>query len=129
MKISFAAQKVGLPLKMVRYYSDIGFVTPAGRNAAGYRDYDHTALQKLVFIRRAHTFVFSIQEYHDLLNVFGNQNRSSADVKHLSNLRLKDIEQKQKELQFLHDELANLVESCKGDGCAACPILSNFARA
>ena len=129
MKISFAAQKVGLPVKMVRYYSDIGFVTPAGRNAAGYRDYDHTALQKLVLIRRAHTLVFFMQECRDLINLFEDQNLSSADVKHLANLRLKDIEQKKKELQFLHDELAKLVESCKGDGCPDCPILSNFAQA
>lgn len=58
MKISDAALKVGLTVKTIRYYSDIGLVTPTGRNAAGYRDYDHSALKKLVFIRRAREFSF-----------------------------------------------------------------------
>ena len=101
MKISDAALKVGLPVKTIRYYSDIGLVTPTGRNAAGYRD---------------------------LLDLYEDQNRSSADVKHLASLRLRDIEQKQKELQLLHDELSHLIQSCKGDGRPDCPILSNFGQ-
>ena len=128
MKISDAALKVGLPVKTIRYYSDIGLVTPTGRSAAGYRDYDHSALKKLVFIRRAREFGFSIDECRDLLDLYEDQNRSSADVKHLASLRLRDIEQKQKELQLLRDELSHLVQSCKGDGRPDCPILSNFAQ-
>ena len=45
MKISDAALKVGLTVKTIRYYSDIGLVTPTGRNDAGYRDYDHSDLK------------------------------------------------------------------------------------
>ena len=103
-------------------------MTPAGSNAAGYRDYDHTALQKLVFIRQARTFGFSIDECRELLDLFIDQDRSGADVKHIANLRLKNIKQKQKELQLLYDELAHLIQNCKGDGRPDCPILSNFAR-
>ena len=53
MKISIAAEKIGLSVKTIGYYSDIGLGTQAVRNAAGYGDYDYTAVQKLVFIRRA----------------------------------------------------------------------------
>ena len=58
MKISAEAEKIGFSFKTNRYNSDIGFVAPTGRNTAGYRDYDHTALQKLALIQRARTFGF-----------------------------------------------------------------------
>ena len=66
-----------------------------GRNAEGYRDYDNNALQKLVFTQRARIFGFSIDECHERLGLYEDQNRPHSDVKHLANLRLKDIEQKQ----------------------------------
>ena len=38
-KISEAAIRANLPVKTVRYYGDIGLVTPAGRSNSGYRLY------------------------------------------------------------------------------------------
>ena len=43
-KISAATEKVGLLVKTVHYCSDIELGKPAARNAAVYRDNDHTAL-------------------------------------------------------------------------------------
>ena len=51
MKISAEVEKIGFSVNTNRYDSDIGLVATTGRNATGYRDYDHTALQKLAFIK------------------------------------------------------------------------------
>ncbi|MEM9793355.1 MAG: heavy metal-responsive transcriptional regulator, partial [Pseudomonadota bacterium] len=45
------------------------------------------------------------------------------EVKRLASRRLEEIEEKQRELQFLHDELAHLVTACRGDHRPDCPII------
>jgi MerR family transcriptional regulator, copper efflux regulator len=128
MKISQAAENAGLPIKTVRYYADIGLVAPVDRSASGYRSYDQDAVQKLIFIRRARAFGFSIIECRELLGLYVDTTRSSANVKAIATRRLDEIEQKQKELQYLHDELAHLITSCRGDDRPDCPIISGLAQ-
>lgn len=123
MNIGQIAKEAGLPTKTVRYYADIGLVAPSGRTQNGYRDYGAPELKKLVFIRRAREFGFSIPECRDLLGLYEDQDRSSADVKKLAGARLAEIERKQAELQQLHDELSALVTACRGDDRPDCPII------
>jgi Cu(I)-responsive transcriptional regulator len=126
MNISNAADAAGLPVKTVRYYADIGLVAPAGRTASGYRDFDEAAVRKLAFVRRAREFGFSIEECRELLGLYEDRGRSSADVKAIARKRLEEIEAKQRALQVLHDELAGLVRACHGDDRPDCPILDHL---
>ena len=126
MNISKAAGAAGLPVKTVRYYADIGLVAPAGRTASGYRDYDDAAVRKLAFVRRAREFGFTIEECRDLLGLYEDRGRSSADVKRIAAKRLEEIEAKQRALQALHDELSELVCACHGDDRPDCPILEHL---
>ena len=126
MQISQVANAANLPVKTVRYYADIGLVKPAGRTASGYRAYDEAELGKLIFVRRAREFGFSIEECRELLGLYEDKNRSSADVKKLARVRLQMIEEKQRELQALHDELSRVVSACAGDNRPDCPILEHL---
>ena len=127
MKISEASEQSGLPVKTIRYYSDISLVAPSGRSNAGYRRYDEKSLQKLIFIRRPREVGFSIAECRELLGLYSNNARSSADVKKIASNRLEDIRKKRGELQRLYDELSNLVQNCRGDDRSDCPIISDLA--
>ncbi len=127
MNIGNAAKAVGLLIKTVRYYADIGLVTPSGRSDSGYRQYTDTELSKLIFARRARSFGFTIDATRELLSLYEDRDRSSADVKRIATERLEDIEEKLRELQALHDELAHLVHACRGDNRPDCPILSGIA--
>jgi Cu(I)-responsive transcriptional regulator len=126
MNIGQVAKAAGLPTKTVRYYAEIGLVDSSDRTASGYRDYDDRALKRLIFVRRARAFDFSIAECRDLLALYSDQNRSSADVKRIASAHLTEIERKQAELQSLHDELAHLVTSCRGDDRPDCPIMDHL---
>ncbi len=128
MNISAASTMCGLPVKTVRYYADIGLVVPASRTASGYRLYDDDAVRRLVFVRRAREFGFSIGECRELLDLYADRRRSSADVKRIAERRLRQIASKQRELQSLHDELAHLVEACSGDDRPDCPIIDGLGR-
>lgn len=123
MNISSAAKAAGLPVKTVRYYADIDLVDAPARTAAGYRTYDEASVRKLVFIRRSRAFGFSIEECRELLGLFQDRDRASAEVKRIASKKLQEIEDKQRELQSLHDELAHLVKSCRGDQRPDCPIM------
>jgi Cu(I)-responsive transcriptional regulator len=127
MNIGNAAKAAGLPVKTVRYYADIGLVTPSGRSESGYRQYTDTELSKLIFARRARSFGFTIDATRELLSLYEDRDRSSADVKRIATARLEDIEEKLGELQALHDELSHLVTACRGDNRPDCPIISGFA--
>ena len=127
MNIGDVAKQSGLPTKTVRYYADIGLVDPSSRNEAGYRRYDDAGLRKLIFIRRARAFGFSVPECRELLDLYQDQQRSSADVKRIAGNRLEEIEQKQRELQSLHDALSHLIDGCRGDDRPDCPIIDYFS--
>ena len=123
MNISAVSKAAGLPVKTVRYYADIGLVDAPARSNAGYRTYDDASVRKLIFVRRSRTFGFSIEECRELLGLYQDEDRTSSDVKSIASKRLEQIELKQRELQSLHDELANLVKSCRGDHMPDCPII------
>ena len=123
MNISAASKASGLTVKTVRYYADIGLVEAPSRSEAGYRTYDDVAVRKLVFVRRSRAFGFSIEKCRELLALYQDQDRTSSEVKRIALKRLEEIEDKQRELQSLHDELAHLVKSCRGDNMPNCPII------
>ena len=127
MNIGSASKASGLPTKTVRYYADIGLVEPPSRTGAGYRSYDESAVRKLAFVRRARELGFSIGECRELLALYGDGNRSSADVKRIAQARIVEIEKKRRELQCLHDELTHLVRTCAGDDRPDCPIIDRLA--
>ncbi len=124
MNISHAAKAAGLPTKTVRYYADVGLVAAQGRSTSGYRTYSEREIRKLIFVRRAREFGFSIEECRELLGLYEKDDRASADVKQIATKRLFEIERKQRELQSLHDELSNLVTACRGDNRPDCPIIN-----
>jgi DNA-binding transcriptional MerR regulator len=51
MNIGDLSRLTGLPVKTIRYYSDVGLVPEADRSAANYRRYDHGSLVRLEFVR------------------------------------------------------------------------------
>ena len=98
MNIGSAARAAGLPVKTVRYYADIGLVEAPDRTQTGYRRYDEAAVRKLAFVRRARDFGFSIEECRELLSLYEDKSRSSADVRAIAAAHLEEIEEKQRQL-------------------------------
>ncbi|MET9552536.1 TIGR03086 family metal-binding protein [Streptomyces sp. NPDC006645] len=49
--IGAVARQIGLPVKVVRHWSDVGVVAPVGRTAGGYRRYDTAGVARLQLAR------------------------------------------------------------------------------
>ena len=127
MNIGEAANQAGLPIKTVRYYSDIGLVSPSYRSVSGYRNYDSNAVKKLIFVKRARSFNFSIEDCRELLDLYQDQNRTSSNVRRIAKEHLIRIQRKESELKNLRLELNHLVKACAGDDRPDCPIIDYFS--
>ncbi|MDE2693676.1 MAG: Cu(I)-responsive transcriptional regulator [Paracoccaceae bacterium] len=123
MNIGKAADQAGLPTKTVRYYADIGLVLPSSRTQTGYRNYDISSIKKLIFVKRARSFDFSIKECRELLGLYEEKNRSSSDVRKIAIHHLEEIKRKEEDLKKLRIELDHLVNACAGDDRPDCPII------
>ena len=126
--IGRAAKASCLPVKTVRYYHEIRLVKPSGHSSNGYRLYNERDIRKLVFVRHARAFGFSIDTCRELLDLYENTERSSKEVKAIASQRLGEIRQKMKELQLLYDELSHLANTCQGDERPDCPIIEFLAE-
>lgn len=126
MQIGEAAKTTGVPAKMIRHYEAIGLVPQAVRRDSNYREYGHDDLHRLGFIRRARDLGFSIDEIRELLRLWTEARRSSADVKRLAKSHIRDLERKIIQLQEMRTTLEALVEACRGDHRPACPIIESL---
>ena len=126
MNIGEAAYRSGLPAKTIRYYEEIGLLS-AARRANGYRHYAETDVHKLYFLRRARSLGFAIEDCRQLLSLYEDKGRASANVKTMAEARICEIDAKIKELGALRATLSGLVAACHGDGRPDCPILDDLA--
>ncbi len=69
MQIGEVAEQTGLSLRTIRYYEEVGLVTPCARTAGGFRLYSETDVARLRLVRRMKPLEFSLEEMKDLLGV------------------------------------------------------------
>ena len=128
MNIGEAAAASGISAKMIRYYESIGLTGPATRTASGYRVYTDADLHTLRFVRRARDLGFSVEQMHELLALWRDRSRASADVKRIALEHVAELERKAAELHAMADTLKHLARHCHGDARPDCPILADLGQ-
>ena len=128
MNIGQASKRSGVSQRMIRHYETIGLVPKAARRDSGYRDYDEKDVHTLTFIRRARDLGFPISEISQLLALWQDRSRASADVKALALARATELKRKEQEIQAMRRSLEQLARNCHGDGRPDCPILEDLAH-
>lgn len=128
MNIGEASRASGVSAKMIRYYESVGLVPPATRTASGYRSYGETEVQMLRFVRRARDLGFSVATIAELLALWRDRSRHSADVKRVALDHLAGLERRIAEMQDMAATLHHLVDCCAGDARPDCPILRDLAE-
>ncbi|MGE5546047.1 MAG: Cu(I)-responsive transcriptional regulator [Solirubrobacterales bacterium] len=127
MNIGEAARRSGVPAKTIRYYEGIGLIPAAGRTNSGYRDYGSGEVETLKFISRARSLGFSVKDVGDLLQLWRDRERASADVKAIAAGHVAAVERKIAELEGIRQTLLGLMSCCHGDDRPDCPILQELA--
>ncbi|MYM25673.1 Cu(I)-responsive transcriptional regulator [Duganella sp. FT135W] len=127
MNIGQAASATGVSAKMIRYYESIALIPAGKRTDAGYRIYGENDLHTLRFVKRARLLGFSLDQIRDLLSLWQNKERASADVKTIALGHVTQLNQRIAELTEMRDTLQTLAGCCHGDDRPDCPILQSLA--
>ena len=128
MNIGEAARRSGVSAKMVRHYEALGLLPRVLRTEAGYRQYGADEVHTLRFIRRARELGFSMAEIAELLRLWQNRERASADVKRIAQAHMADLDRRIAEMSGMRRTLEHLVHGCHGDQRPQCPILDELAE-
>lgn len=126
--IGEAAHRSGVSAKMVRHYESLGLLPEVARTDAGYRQYTESNVHTLRFIRRARDLGFSMAEIAELLKLWQNKGRASADVKRIALDHAADLHRRIEEMTAMKRTLERLADCCHGDHRPDCPILDELAE-
>ncbi len=125
--IGAAARASGVSAKMVRHYESLGLLGAVARTDAGYRQYTPADVHTLRFIKRARDLGFSMAEIAELVSLWHDRQRASADVKRIAQTHVAELEKRIQAMQDMRRTLQNLLHHCHGDERPDCPILDNLA--
>lgn len=126
--IGEAARRSGVTAKMVRHYESLGLLPTIARTESGYRLYGEKEVHTLRFIRRARGLGFDMTEIAQLLKLWQNRQRASADVKRIALAQVAGLERRIDEMAAMKRTLEHLADCCHGDHRPECPILDELAE-
>ncbi len=110
LKIGEVSTSSDLPIKTIRYYEEIGLLTPTvHRSETNYRLFEPTVLGRLAFIKRSQALGLSLREIQDLLVVHDQGQLPCDDVKQNLQKKVQQITQQIESLQLLRSELQGLL--------------------
>ena len=125
--IGEAASRSGVSAKMVRHYESLGLLPAVARSESGYRRYGDKEVHTLRFVRRARDLGFSMAEIAELLKLWQNRRRASADVKRIALRQVADLDRRMAAMAAMRQTLNHLADCCQGDHRPDCPILESLA--
>lgn len=128
MNIGQAAKQSTLSTKMIRYYEEIGLIEKVRRSDSGYRLYSEQDIKDLNFIRHARDLGFSTQQIKELIQLWQNTNRQSAEVKQMTLKHIETLNQKIEQLQNMVLLLQVSANQCAGDENTDCAILDQLEK-
>ena len=126
MRIGEAARLSGVSAKLIRYYQGAGLLSPAGRDANGYRIFDESNVHELRFIKRGRTLGFPIKQIDELLRLWRDKQRPSRKVRALAEMHRQSVVDRMQAHRSIVKVLSRLIAACRGDDRPDCPILDQL---
>lgn len=68
-QIGEVAERVGLSLRTVRYYEEVGLVTPSDRTTGGFRLYTDQDIERFELVKHLKPLGFALEEMTELLRL------------------------------------------------------------
>lgn len=123
------AKKAGVNTETIRFYERKGLIEQPKKIGA-FREYPVDDALKIRFVKRAQELGFTLKEAKDLLELRVNKAAKCSSVKKKTDIKLKEVEEKIKDLQKIKKILAKLSDSCsrKDVSVTECPIIECFEK-
>jgi DNA-binding transcriptional MerR regulator len=110
VKIGEVARASGVGIEALRFYERSGLLGKPGRSAGGYRLYDAGILDRLSFIKKAQKLGFSLDEIKKIITNALTGSLPCDEVREIVRIRLKEVNERVKEMQRYRRELAATLE-------------------
>ncbi len=121
LTIGKLASSAGVNVETIRYYERRGLIDQPVKPGNGFRRYDKTILDRILFIKKAQGLGFKLDEIKNLLSL---SNARCSEIQTLAEMKLGDVQLKIRDLQRLETVLADLVRQCNARlDKAHCPII------
>lgn len=87
LQIGEVADAVGLSIRTIRHYDELGLVVPSGRSPGGFRLYTGSDVERLRWVKRLKPLQFTLEEIQELLATLdgvGAGTASAVDIARLA---------------------------------------------
>jgi MerR family mercuric resistance operon transcriptional regulator len=122
------AKASGVGVETVRYYQKIGLIEVPELPYGSIRRYSQQVVSRIIFIKRAQSLGFSLEEINSLLKLDkDNEPINKSLVRSISQKRLIQIRQKITDLMEMEKTLNHLIHMCEKSGDVYCPIIESFS--
>lgn len=122
--IGVLSKEVNLGIETIRFYEQKGLITQPQKPASGYRVYPLDTVKKLLFIKRAKTLGFTLEEIKTLIQINGMQ---CDEMAALAESKLKLIQDKIASLLMLEKSLKQVVSTCySNENKKSCPVIESL---
>lgn len=127
IKIGDLAIQAGVTVRTVRYYEEMGLLSPVEVTSGGFRLYSENDVARLSFIKRFKDLGFSLEDIHRLLSAtqIGESRDQRIDASYsLLQKQLEQIKRKISELEESKLSIQNALQSlevCRTCGRESCP--------
>ncbi|MEX2420083.1 MAG: MerR family transcriptional regulator [Acidimicrobiia bacterium] len=85
-QIGEVAERVGLSLRTIRYYEEIGLVVPSGRTEGGFRLYRVDDIKRLELVKVLKPTGMALEHLVELLAIDSMEAPSAVDLRRLNDL-------------------------------------------
>ncbi|NJO42741.1 MAG: heavy metal-responsive transcriptional regulator [Cyanobacteria bacterium CRU_2_1] len=111
LKIGEVAIESGLPVKTIRYYDEIGLLTPTVERSRSshYRLFKPEVLNRLAFIKRAQSLGLSLNEIQQILDIHDQGQLPCGEVKQHLEVKVVEIAEQIEALKTLKSELQGIL--------------------
>jgi MerR family mercuric resistance operon transcriptional regulator len=122
LTIGILAKRVGVNVETIRYYQRRALLEEPSKPYGGFRHYPEEAVKRILFVKRAQTLGFTLEEIQGLLAL--DERKACMETRGIAAHKLELIEQKIADLLKIRKALTRLVRSCDESSAGApCPII------
>ena len=120
MLIGEVARLADLTPATIRYYEELGLLTPPRRSEAGYRHYCPATLDELRFIKKGQGLGFSLEEIGEILSISRAGKAPCTQVLDMAQRNLAAADDRIRHLQDFRNRLAAQIARWKDMSSNAC---------
>jgi DNA-binding transcriptional MerR regulator len=126
MTIGDVARAAGCKIQTIRYYEQIGLLSPAHRTAGNQRLFGEREIERLRFIRHARELGFPIDAIRELLGLSDKPDHSCEAADAIARTQLGEVERRIERLNSLKTELERMIDQCRGGCISDCRVIESL---